>query len=241
MSTEMLNKAERIKLLREKLGNITQADLARTLGIPRHKIADIEFGKVKISVELAELLEEKFNVSFRWALTGKGDIFLPEPQVETPCLLADDYEAVPLLASRVVAGPEGEVLFEEIADYYPFKTWWIDRMVGNDVERRSRLVLIKVRGDSMSPAINQGDMVMIDTWEAERINILTGQIYMITMPDGGSALKRLALCEKEGKLKLICMSDNVAAYKPFEFELESRRPIHSYVIGRVRWVGKEID
>ncbi|MHC1729704.1 MAG: S24 family peptidase [Syntrophobacteraceae bacterium] len=241
MSTEMLNAAERIKLLRERLENITQADLARILGIPRHKIADIEFGKVKISVELAELLEGKFNVSFRWALTGKGDIFQPEPQDSSSRLSAGEYEQIPLLASRVTAGPEGEVLFEEIADYYPFKTWWIDRMVGNDVERRSRLVLIKVRGDSMSPTINQGDMVMIDTWEAERINIRTGQIYMVTMPDGGSALKRLALGEKEGKVKLICMSDNVAAYKPFEFELESRRPVHSYVIGRVRWVGKEID
>ena len=74
----------------------------------------------------------------------------------------------------MTAGPEGEILFEEIADYYPFKTWWIDRMVGKDIERRSRLVLIKVRGDSMSPTNNQGETLMIDTWEAERINIRTG-------------------------------------------------------------------
>ena len=60
------------------------------------------------------------------------------------------------------------------------------------------------------------------------------------MPEGGSALKSLALSEK-GKVKLICMSDNVADYKPFEFELESRRPIHSYVIGRVLWAGKEFE
>ena len=85
MSTEMINSSQRIKIIRERLENITQGDLAKLLGIARHKIADIEFGKVKVSVELAELLEEKFKVSFRWALTGKGDIFQPAP--ENPGLL----------------------------------------------------------------------------------------------------------------------------------------------------------
>lgn len=74
MSTEKINHAARIKLLREKLGNLSQAEMAKQIGLPKHKIADIEFGKVKISVEIAELLEEKFNVNFRWALTGEGEI-----------------------------------------------------------------------------------------------------------------------------------------------------------------------
>ena len=63
---------------------------------------------------------------------------------------------VPLLESKVTGGPEGEILYPEIADYYPFKRWWLERMVGKNPERVGSIVLVRVRGDSMSPTINQG-------------------------------------------------------------------------------------
>lgn len=157
------------------------------------------------------------------------------------CLSPDDFEIIPLLESRVVAGPAGEILFEEIADYYPFKKWWVEKLVGKNKERKKDLILVKVRGDSMSPTINQGEAALVDTYEGERIDIKIGKIYIVTMPDGSTAIKRLAISREETRTKLICISDNVAAYLPFEFELDPGRPIQSYVIGRVRWAGKEFD
>jgi len=221
-----------------------QTDFAKKLGVPWHKIADIEFGKVKISVELAEMLEDKFNVSFRWTLTGIGDPFRKDLRTfvnPENFLSPEDFVALPMLESRVRDGPEGEIFYEGIRDYYPFKRWWIEKSFGRSEERLKSLVIMKVRGDSMSPTIDPGEIVLVDTYEPERIQIRTGKIYIITMPDGSSAVKRLALSEHANRLKLICMSDNVAVYRPFEFELEPGKSIKHYVLGRVRWAGKEFD
>ncbi len=189
---------------------------------------------------------EKHGISSDWLLSGEGPMRrgeeLSEQQAPYNCLSPEDFELLPLLESRVAAGPEGEIIFDEVADQYPFKKWWIERMVGKDEFRKKFLVLIKVRGDSMSPTINPGEVVMVDTYEGERLDVRTGSIYMIIMPDGSSAIKRLALSRKEdGRMTLICMSDNVAVYRPFEFDLVPGRSLKQYILGRVRWAGKEFD
>ena len=74
MSREKFNQKERLKKIRLKMGGISQANLSKQLGIPVHKIKDIESGKIKLSVDLALLLEEYFNFSFRWLLTGEGEM-----------------------------------------------------------------------------------------------------------------------------------------------------------------------
>jgi SOS-response transcriptional repressor LexA len=190
-------------------------------------------------------MASKTTYSVDWLLFGTGpmhrggthsDALSPED-----CLSPADFTLLPLLKSRVAAGPEGEILYEEVGDYYPFKRWWVEKISGRSAERRKHLVLVKVRGDSMSPTINQGEIILVDTYEAERVQIRTGQIYLVTMPDGSSAIKRLAVSRDEGRVKLICMSDNISCYQPFEFELDPGRSIKHYVLGRVRWAGKEFD
>lgn len=73
----MHSPVERLKLIRRNLNGISQAKLSKKLGIPSHKIKDVESGKTKISVEMAEIIEEKLNYSFRWILTGKGKMIRP--------------------------------------------------------------------------------------------------------------------------------------------------------------------
>ena len=93
----------------------------------------------------------------------------------------------------------------------------------------------------MSPTISQGEVALVDTWEAERIEVLAGRIYLVILPDGSTALKRLVLSAKESGLKMVCLSDNTADYRPFEFALDPEKSLKSYVLGRVRWAGKEFD
>ena len=45
----------------------------------------------------------------------------------------------------------------------------------------------------MSPTISQGEMVLVDACEAERLEVLAGRIYLVILPDGTTALKRLVL------------------------------------------------
>jgi transcriptional regulator with XRE-family HTH domain len=77
MSTEKLHHKERIKKVREEL-RLSQQELAEKLGIPVHKIKDVEGGKTKITVDLAGLLEEIFHLDFKWLLTGKGSMRVEE-------------------------------------------------------------------------------------------------------------------------------------------------------------------
>lgn len=223
----------------------TPAEFAKILGIKQQSVSSAKARKQLPYAWVVEI-SERFAISADWILFGTGSMRRDEPQPGGPppeaCLSPGDFVLLPLLKSRVAAGPEGEILYEEVGDYYPFKRWWIEKISGRSEERRKCLVLVKVRGDSMSPTINQGEIILVDIWETERLEIRTGQIYLINMPDGSSAIKRLAISEaKDGRVKLICMSDNVAAYQPFEFDLDPSRSLKHYVLGRVRWAGKQFD
>ncbi len=67
----------RIREIRLFLG-LTQQDLADKLDEKLHKINDIERGKQKIGVELAEKIQEKFPIDAWWLLTGKGSMHLQD-------------------------------------------------------------------------------------------------------------------------------------------------------------------
>lgn len=73
----------RLKLIRDDLGGISQAKLAANTDIPLHKIKDAESGKVKISAEIAKIMEDKFGYSFRWVLTGEGPKTKEAPRQST--------------------------------------------------------------------------------------------------------------------------------------------------------------
>ena len=63
----------RLKQVREIMG-FTQAGLGEKLGFKWTKIKDIEIGKQKLTPEIALDIEQKFSFSFRWLLTGQGDM-----------------------------------------------------------------------------------------------------------------------------------------------------------------------
>lgn len=69
--------AERFKKVREYL-DLKQEEMANIFDFKWHKIKDIEIGKQKVSIELAELVEEKFSINGWWLLTGKGNMLIDE-------------------------------------------------------------------------------------------------------------------------------------------------------------------
>jgi len=70
-----MNTGSRLKRIR-KLLKLTQQELADTLEVKWHKIKDIEANKLKLTPELAELIEQKYSISGWWLLTGKGEMFI---------------------------------------------------------------------------------------------------------------------------------------------------------------------
>jgi phage repressor protein C with HTH and peptisase S24 domain len=233
---------ERLKRIIQDSG-LSLIRFAQQTGVSKNTLINYRDGATSPSADFLEKVCRDFSVSPQWLLLGQGEGTRRDTASggRDGDSRAEDYSLIPLLESRVKGGPEGEILYEEVADYYPFKKWWVEKLVGRSSERQQCLMLIRVRGDSMSPTINQGEMALVDTFESERLKVLTGRIYLVILPDGAVVLKRLVLIGDSTGLKLACLSDNTAHYRPFEFPLAPDKSLKSCVLGRVRWVGKEFD
>jgi transcriptional regulator with XRE-family HTH domain len=232
--------AERLRKIINDSG-LPLGQFAQKAGVSKNTLINYRDAVTSPAAEFLEFLCREFSVDPGWLLLGEANGGTGAAAGKWTGKGIEDYVFIPLLESRVTAGPEGEILYGEISDHYPFKKWWVEKLVGKGFERQRGLFLIRVRGDSMSPTINQGEMALVDTGESERIEVLAGRIYLVILPDGTVALKRLVLGGGEGGLTLACLSDNTADYRPFEFALEPERSLKSYVLGRVRWAGKEFD
>ncbi len=238
------NFEEILNRLKNVAGAKSEKHLAEILGVRGQAVTSAR-KRGEIPTGWIIKIGHQFDVSLDWIVYGEGPVKrggdAPPKAQKKSHFTEDYYHFAPLLESRVTAGPEGEILYEEIEDYYPFKQWWIEKLVGKRPERKKDLILIRVRGDSMSPTVNQGEMALVDTYEGERMEVRSGQIYLVTMPEGSTAMKRLVLSKEQDRYKLVCLSDNTADYRPFEFEIEPGRSLKTYVLGRVRWAGKEFD
>ncbi|MFR2207551.1 MAG: helix-turn-helix domain-containing protein [Clostridia bacterium] len=74
-----MDKNERIKTLRKKI-KLTQSEFAKKIGVTESAICNYENGKRAISEQTLRSISREFNVNIVWLETGKGDIFLPEPE-----------------------------------------------------------------------------------------------------------------------------------------------------------------
>jgi hypothetical protein len=132
---------------------------------------------------------------------------------------------VPKLAVGASAGAGALTNGEPLAGKVGFDETWL-RKLGVEPANVS---LICVEGDSMQPALNDGDDIMVDRGAA--LNPLRDGIHVIRI-DGVLMVKRLARAPG-GRLSVL--SDN-AAYPCWP----DRDPAEVEVVGRVVWVGRRL-
>jgi transcriptional regulator with XRE-family HTH domain len=101
MSRDFIHHSERLKKIRQKDLHLSQQELANQLGVPVHRIKDIEIGKAKISVDLALLIEEKFHFDFRWLLTGEGTMTSADSSSPSAKLRSIDSRALQQIIQTV--------------------------------------------------------------------------------------------------------------------------------------------
>lgn len=100
--------------------------------------------------------------------------------------------------------------------------WLMDRGL-----RADRCCVVSIRGDSMTPALHDGDIVLIDT---RATDIRDSQVYAFVDTSGDLRVKRL----QRGDGMLILRSDNTA------HPAEIRTPADTAqmkILGAVRWSG----
>jgi phage repressor protein C with HTH and peptisase S24 domain len=218
----------RIKVIRDDLGGISQAKLAAKTGIPLHKIRYAETSKANISREIAQILSENLGYSFSWILTGEGPMKKGKSQHQVipvqPDFPADDFVFIRQVNGKISAG--GGLMPDNSADLQcAFRRDWIKKRGG----KPDNMSLIKVSGDSMAPTLLSGDLVLVD--HSRTTVTPQGGIYAISI-DHEIMIKRIQVLFPQNKLRIL--SDN-SHYDPIEAD-----PDQVKINGRVIWYGREI-
>jgi len=190
----------------------TQKELARFLGIgaPAITLAKRRGVPKSWSLKIASI----FQISPLWLETGEG----PITQTQQP-----RARLVPQVSAKACAGDGSFEVQDNVVDEIPFQQDWIQRK-GNP----EKMIVLEVIGESMSPEIEDGDHILVDTSQTA----LTSQaVYLVGLEDT-IQVKRIQ-CSHE---VVVLLSTN-RTFAPVTLqgdELDTLR-----VIGRVLWSSRE--
>jgi SOS-response transcriptional repressor LexA len=182
-----------IKRLR-KLAGLSQAEVAKALGVTQSNYNFIENGK-QSATKYASKLSVLFGCSIR-------DI-LPDEIVEKIDVAKEDEVVIDIISAKPCCGDGNDCTEEKIGKWVmPIQDF--KRLTQTSPERVKQM---QVSGDSMQPTINDGDFILADT--SHNVFDVDG-IYLIRMISG-LAVKRL----QAGLNAISIISDN-PNYKPIE-------------------------
>ena len=207
--------------IRELRGEMQQAELADKLSIHKNTMANYErggrFPDVKILLKILEVFPD---TNPAWLLTGEGPKNRSEP-VQGGFVMFPRYEI------EAGAGPGRNVQSEQVVDFVSFKKEWVQNFLRVP---RKNLALLSVKGDSMNPTLNDGDMILVDL-RANRID--DSAIYVLEFDDA-LLVKRI---QRKLDGSVVIKSDN-HLYEPEV--LQKDRAVELRIIGRVVWSGRRM-
>lgn len=223
----------RLKQLR---GSVSGEEFAKRLGVNLQTLYRYERGERKPDIDFVQLVSSEMGVSIEWFITGtdasqKREVSNAQPTDgfvgAKTCGCDVNLIMIPRVAARLAAGTGSLETDGDVLGMYAFRSDWIVRK-GNT----SQMVLMDVIGDSMQPEIKHGDMVLIDQ---SKTNIL-GYGYFAVGIDDAVYVKQLR--SKPGKLILHSLNPD---YEDIEVDMAADNPRDVRIIGRVLWVGRELD
>lgn len=168
-------------------------------GIPRGTINNIKPGGGISTNTLTKIIVRCPEVNAGWILTGEGPMTSPAENVSRE--VTQLPHTLPLIPYEAFAGP-GLPTFEDerVEDFYTVS------------EFKNSDFLIRVKGDSMTPKFNGGDLVACKK-VTEAYFFQWGRVYVIYTNSQGIMIKRVQPSEDDAYIK--CVSDN-PKYAPFD-------------------------
>ena len=204
MSKEDINKRtiKAIDWLLNSDRNLSKAILASELNTKPSKFSEILNGRMNAGTDIMSLLCEKYGISSHWLLTGAGEMLISGDSPVAHQAEGSNRTAIPLIPYDAIAG-YGSFDFQEL----PIEDFYIVE------ELRGADFLIRVKGDSMSPKYNGGDIVA-----CKRIDAITfwqwHKVYAICTRNQGILIKRVEEYPNNPAF-ITCRSEN-PQYRPFE-------------------------
>ena len=216
---------KRLAEARKKAG-LDQVDLAVALGdrYDQPMISRVESGNRTLRLDGLVKAAQELKVSIDYLLGLTDD---PTPAVQlseqarTVVPMTRYAKPVFISYARAAAGPD-EPVFDETEPTevrYAFH-----KSVLPAWAREKSLLCIEAVGDSMTPTLSEGDLILLDRSQTELVN---GQMFVIRTGDG-LVVKRLKRVGRTWRL----VSDN-PAYPPRSVSKDDR------VLGRVAWSGPQ--
>lgn len=208
---------DRIKEYYKLKGN---AELARFLGVAPNTITNW-YGRKTFDIDV--IYTKCVDIDMNWLLTGEGNMLRTESEKEENISVAhpsdSPMEGIPLIPISAMAGAfTGEQTVLE----YECERFVVPTFKGAEF-------LISVKGSSMYPKYNSGDIVACKRLPMDDIFFQWNKVYVLDT-DQGPLIKRV----KPGSDKehVLIVSDN-ERYEPFELPLN--RIYHvALVIGVIR-------
>lgn len=212
---------DRISTIVEKFGNGKNTVFASLIGVSEANVRNYKNG-VMPKADFLEKIARCFDININWLLTGEGNMLRTEPEKENiPVAHPSDSptEGIPLIPISAMAGAfTGEQTVLE----YECERFVVPTFKGAEF-------LISVKGSSMYPKYNSGDIVACKRLPMDDIFFQWNKVYVLDT-DQGPLIKRV----KPGSDKehVLIVSDN-ERYEPFELPLN--RIYHvALVIGVIR-------
>ena len=216
--------ASRIIEAREAL-DISKAELARRVGVSRATVTMWESGQIEsLRDDNLLLLAELLDISPKWLNSGKG------ARAVAATASADDeaaakYSFVTRVHGANLSAGGGRISWEheEIGSSHAFRRDWLQRkgLAAKDCR------IVSVEGESMSPFLRSGDVVLVHVPDHAMRN---GEVYAITIDDE-LRVKRLVQ-RADGCVEI--HSDNPLPEYAMEL-IAADRIERLNVIGRVVW------
>lgn len=194
---------------------MTQQMLAERVGVTRQTIALWATGKTLPKGKNLKRLADTIGVSESEILFGESNVIplhAEEPEYS-------GFIAVREFSFTASAGIGSEPTWDQVEESEP-AFYREDFFVKHGIKAK-RCRRIKVRGDSMSPTIEDGDTVLFeDRYPISLSEIRDGGIYVFST-EFGLRIKRLY----RSKQTLIAHSDNTSQYKEEEYSGEEMNSI----------------
>lgn len=198
-----------------------KSDIAKKLGTYNHVINSILKGNRNITVDQLNRLFDHYGLNANYLFGNSEDMFLPNfnPELEFPTRsLAEKRKGgrqnITLVPERALAGYALE--HQDNTFLENLQKFSIPNMDGS-------LIAFEINGDSMTPTITNGDVVVCEP--VERGTPLRDNHVYVIVTDVVVAKRIQQIREGQDIVELRLISDNDDVYKPYNIGIEEIRQI----------------
>lgn len=214
--SESITSNQRLKEVQKILNFRTQQEFADALGIKQGSLSDIYRGKVGVSSAILLTLSKDYSINIKWLKTGEGSMLKEEPAseaTEKPVIVWTENERAPGIPIYDVDFACSFV--EMYNDFSSSPIGWLSLPPFNDPERYA---VVRAVGDSMSPDIEHGALIILGRQPLPVDRVFYGDIYGIETIDDMRSIKRIVRAEDKHKVRLVPSNPAYGDYQDYPTE-----------------------